>query len=80
MGQIPNQKHLSKFNPSKSRPILVLIHRNGGTRRVFVISNKINHAMIGISLARCLCKWCRLGLHEWWRFAMQDWLGMWGQK
>ncbi|KAK7851205.1 hypothetical protein CFP56_042738, partial [Quercus suber] len=80
MGQIPNQNHLSKFNPSKSRPILVLIHRNGGTGRVLVISNKINHAMIGISLARCLCKWCRLGLHEWWRFAMQDWLGMWGQK
>ena len=26
--------------------------------------------MIGISLARCLCKWCRLGLHERWRFAI----------
>ena len=41
MGQIPNQNHLSKFNPSKSRPILVLIHRNGDAGRVFVISTKI---------------------------------------
>ena len=26
--------------------------------------------MIGISLAQFLCKWCRLGLHERWRFAI----------
>ena len=30
-------------------------------------------------LARYSCKWCRLGLNGPHRFAMKDWLGMWGQ-
>ena len=31
-------------------------------------------------LARCSCKWCRLGLNGPQRFAMKDWLGKWGQR
>ena len=122
MAQIPNQNSLSKFNPSKSRLILALIHCNGGVGHVLLNQSDVkfeakkisfnviifeptpmnpiykvyglihsNNAMIGICGAalthtiflwpgRCSCKWCRLGLNGRWRFAMQDWLGMWGQS
>ena len=38
MAQIPSQNHLSKFNPSKSRAILILIRGNGGAG--FVLLNQ----------------------------------------
>ena len=36
-----NQNHPFKFNPSKSRPILVLISRNGGVGRVLLNQNEV---------------------------------------
>ena len=41
MAQIPNQNYLSKFNPSKSRLILVLIRCNGGTGHVLLNQNEV---------------------------------------
>ena len=115
MAQIPNQNYLSKFNPSKSRLILVLIRCNGGACHVLLNQNEVKFEAKKISfnviifeptpknpiykvyewveyvvqplriqffsgLARCSCKWCRLGLNGWWRFAMQDCLGTLGSE
>ncbi|KAK7847817.1 receptor-like protein 50 [Quercus suber] len=41
MAQIPNQNSLSKFNPSKSRLILVLIRCNGGAGHVLLNQNEV---------------------------------------
>ena len=41
MAQIPNQNYLSKFNPSKSRLILVLIRCNGGACHVLLNQNEV---------------------------------------
>ena len=41
MAQIPNQNHLSKFNPSKSRAIRMLIRRNGGANCVLLNQNGV---------------------------------------
>ena len=41
MAQIPNQNHLFKFNPSKSRVILMLIRRNGGAGCVLWNQNEV---------------------------------------
>lgn len=42
MAQIPNQNSLSKFNPSKSRLIIVLIRCNGGAAHVLLNQNEVN--------------------------------------
>ena len=39
--QYQNQNHPIKFNPSKSRPILVLISCNGGVGRVLLNQNEV---------------------------------------
>ena len=41
MVQIPSQNHLSKFNPSKSRAILMLIRGNGGAGFVLLNQNEV---------------------------------------
>ncbi|KAK7847815.1 hypothetical protein CFP56_006156 [Quercus suber] len=41
MAQIPNQNSLSKFNPTKSRLILMLIRCKGGAAHVLLNQNEV---------------------------------------